>query len=57
MLMFHMYLIVLFLGMSISDNDVTDRYIPKSAQRFYRKANEVLSDFKSLTRDTKSKLL
>jgi len=46
-----------FLGMSISDNDVTDRYIQKSAQRFYRKANEVLSDFKSLTRDTKSKLL
>ena len=43
--------------MSISDNDVTDRYIQKSAQRFYRKANEVLSDLKSLTRDTKSRLL
>ena len=24
-----------FLGMSISDNDVKDRYIQKSAQRFY----------------------
>ena len=46
-----------FLGMSISDNDITDRYIQRSAQCFYRKANEVLSDFKSLTRDTKSKLL
>ena len=33
-----------FLGMSISDNDIMDRYIQKSAQRFYRKAYEVLSD-------------
>ena len=34
-----------FLGMSISDNDVTDRYIIKSAQHLYRKSNEGVSNF------------
>ena len=43
--------------MSINNNNITDRNIQQSAQRIYRKANEVLSDFKSLIRDTKSKLL
>ena len=36
----------IYLDMSISNNNITDRNIQQSAQRFYRKANEVLSDFK-----------
>ena len=45
-----------FLGISISNCDVTDRNIQKSAQCLYGRANELLSDFKVLSRDMKSNL-
>ena len=35
---------------------ITDRNIPQSVQKLYRRSNEVMSDFKSLSRNVKSQL-
>ena len=45
-----------FLGISVSSHDISDRNIPQSVQKLYRKSNEVMSDFKSLSRNVKSQL-
>ena len=45
-----------FLGISVSSHDISDRNIPQSVQKLYRRANEVMSDFKSLSRNVKSQL-
>ena len=37
-----------FLGITISNSDVSDRHILQSVRRFYCKSNEVLYDFKTL---------
>ena len=36
--------------------DISDRNIPQSVQKLYRRSNEVMSDFKSLSRNVKSQL-
>ena len=43
-----------FLGISVSSHDISDRNIPQSVQKLYRRSNEVMSDFKSLSRNVKS---
>ena len=45
-----------FLGISVSSHDISDRNIPQSVQKLYRRSNEVMSDFKSLSRNVKSQL-
>ena len=45
-----------FLGISVSSHDISDRNIPQSVQMLYRRSNEVMSDFKSLSRNVKSQL-
>ena len=37
-------------------HDISDRNIPQSVQKWYRRSNEVMSDFKSLSRNVKSQL-
>ena len=38
------------LGISVSSHDISDRNIPQSVQKYHR-SNEVMSDFKSLSRN------
>ena len=45
-----------FLGISVSNHDISDRNIPQSVQKLDRRSNEVMSDFKSLSRNAKSQL-
>ena len=45
-----------FLCISVSSHDISDRNIPQSVQKLYRRSNEVMSDFKSLSRNVKSQL-
>ena len=45
-----------FLGISVSSHDISGRNIPQSIQKLYRRSNEVMSDFKSLSRNMKSQL-
>ena len=45
-----------FLGISVSSHDISDRNIPQSVQKLYRRSSEVMSDFKSLSRNVKSQL-
>ena len=45
-----------FLGISVSSHDISDRNIPQSVQNLYRRSNEVMSDFKSLSCNVKSQL-
>ena len=45
-----------FLGISVSSHDIYDRNIPQSVQKLYCRSNEVMSDFKSLSRNVKSQL-
>ena len=45
-----------FLGISVSSHDIPDRNIPQSVHNLYRRSNEVMSDFKSLSRNVKSQL-
>ena len=40
-----------FLGVSVSSHDISDRNIPQSVHNLYRRSNEVMSDFKSLSRN------
>ena len=44
------------LGISVSSHDISDRNIPQSVQKLYRRSNEVMSDFKSLSCNVKSQL-
>ena len=37
-----------FLGISVSGHDISDRNIPQSVQKLYRRSIEVMSEFKSL---------
>ena len=52
----HWHCICTFLGISVFSHDISDRNIPKSVQKLYRRYNEVMSDFKSLSRNVKSQL-
>ena len=45
-----------FLCISVSSHDISDRNISQSVQNLYRRSNEVMLDFKSLSRDVKSQL-
>ena len=45
-----------FLGVSVSSHDISDKNFTQSVQHFYRRSNEVMSYFKSLSRDVKSQL-
>ena len=45
-----------FLGISVSSHDISDRNIPQYVQKLYRRSKEVMSDFKSLSRNVKSQL-
>ena len=45
-----------FLGISVSSHDISDRNIPQYVPKLYRRSNEVMSDFKSLSRNVKSQL-
>ena len=45
-----------FLGISVSSHDISDSNIAQSVQKLYRRSNEVMSDFKSLSRNVKSQL-
>ena len=45
-----------FLGISVSSHDISDRNIPQSVQKLYRRSNEVMPDFRSLSRNVKSQL-
>ena len=40
-----------FLCIFVSNHDISDRNIPQSVQNLHRWSNEVMSDFKSLSRD------
>ena len=44
-------------GVSMTNSDITNRYIHKTVQDFYCKSNEVLSDFKHVTCVVKTQLL
>ena len=46
-----------FLRCSITNSDISNRNIRKTIKSFYCKSNEVLSDFKHLTRVVKAQLL
>ena len=37
------------LGIYVSSHDISDRNIPQSVQKLYRRSNEIMSDFKSLS--------
>ena len=45
-----------FFGISVSSHDISDRNIPQSVQKLYRRSNEVMSDFKSISCNVKSQL-
>ena len=45
-----------FLGISLDNRDITDRNIENSTYCLYRRANELLCDFKCLNRELKSSL-
>ena len=45
-----------FLDISVSSHDISDRNIPQSGQKLYRRSNEVMSDFKYLSCNVKSQL-
>ena len=45
-----------FLGIFVSSYNISDRNIPQSVQMVYCRSNEVMSDFKSLSRDVKCQL-
>ena len=45
-----------FFGISVSSHDISGRNIPQSIQKLYRRSNDVMSDFKSLSRNVKSQL-
>ena len=42
------------LGISVSSKDISDRNISQSVQKLYRRSNEIMSDFKSLSRNMQS---
>ena len=44
------------LGISVSSQDISDRNVPQSVQKLYRRSNEVMSNFKSLSHNVKSQL-
>ena len=48
---------ITFLGISITNNDVTDHNISKTSRKFYHKVNQVMNDFNYLYRNIKSQLL
>ena len=43
-----------FLGISVTNHDISDRNIPQSVQNVYHRSNKVMSYFKSLSLDVKS---
>ena len=45
-----------FLGISVSSYDISDRNIPQSVQKLYRRSNKAMSDFKSLSCNVISQL-
>ena len=45
-----------FIGISVSSHDISERNIPQSVQMLYRRSNEVMFYFKSLSRNVKSQL-
>ena len=46
----------IFLCISVSSHDISNRNIPQSVHTLYRRSYEVMSDFKYLSRNVKSQL-